>query len=170
MSKLYLIERRIEIDTGHRITSHGSKCKNLHGHRYTVIAVCHGPLADAGEQQGMVLDFDFLKEEMLREIHKDCDHAMILWVDDPLVPNFIGDKARFDKEIRPAIAKQGYYHTDKSLAGTLYLIGAVPTAENLAAHWFKRLQSKVQERSGQKARLHQVKVYETPNCMAAYPT
>lgn len=169
MSQAYMIERQIEIDAGHRVTHHGSKCKNLHGHRYTVIAVCHGPLLSAGEQQGMVLDFGFLKEEMIKEVHNYCDHAMILWIDDPLVQNFIDDKKFLETEICQQVAEKGYYYTDKSLVGALYIINSVPTAENLAAHWFKRLEPRVQARSDQKAHLRQVKVFETPNCMAIFP-
>jgi len=169
MSKSYLIERQIEIDAGHRVTHHGSKCRNLHGHRYKIIAVCVGPLATEGEQQGMVLDFGFLKEEMLREIHTPCDHALILWMDDPLLKNFITDATLIEKEIRPQIAKMGFYQTNQSAAGSLYIMPTVPTAENLAAHWFERLQPRVRERSANKAHLHQIKVFETPNCMAAYP-
>ena len=62
MKNTHLIRRRIEIDAGHRVPHHASKCCNLHGHRYVIEALCNGPLAEAGEQTGMVLDFGFLKE------------------------------------------------------------------------------------------------------------
>ena len=61
-----LITREIGIDMAHRVTHHGSKCKNIHGHRYTIHAMVKGPLFESGEQQGMVLDFGFLKEEMMK--------------------------------------------------------------------------------------------------------
>ncbi len=169
MSPHYLIECRIEFDAGHRITHHGSKCRNLHGHRYTVVAVCSGPLITTGEQQGMVIDFDFLREEMNKTIMECCDHTMMLWIDDPLAQNFIDDPKRFENEIRPEVAKNGGYRTDQSLVGALYFMSAVPTAENLAAHWFEKLHPKVRERSGHQAQLHQIKVYETPEFIAVYP-
>ena len=168
MAKAFLIERKIEIDAGHRISSHGSKCRNLHGHRYTVIAVCAGSLAGSGEQRGMVMDFEFLRDEMLREVYDACDHAMMLWVDDPLAQKFIDDKRGFEN-IRKQVAKKGFYRTEKSTVGALYIMDGVPTAENLAAHWFKRLEAGIRKRSNRKARLHQIKVYETPNCLAVYP-
>lgn len=167
--QFYQIERRIEIDAGHRVPHHGSQCRNLHGHRYKIGAVCRGPLTALGEQQGMVLDFGFLKEEMMREIHAPCDHALILWLEDALAREFIGDAARFDAEIRPQVAAQGYYPAKASRVGALYLMKEVPTAENLAAHWFIRLQGRVLERSERRAHLYQIIVYETPHCMAAYP-
>jgi 6-pyruvoyltetrahydropterin/6-carboxytetrahydropterin synthase len=169
MQKQYFIERKIEIDAGHRVTHHGSKCKNLHGHRYTVIAVCQGSLVEAGEQQGMVMDFGFLKASMMQAIHDGCDHAMILWDQDPLAHQFVGDPARFAAEIVPQLAATGYYHTQESMVGALYLINAVPTAENLAAHWYDRLAPLVASNSHSQAQLHQIKVFETPNCMAVYP-
>jgi 6-pyruvoyltetrahydropterin/6-carboxytetrahydropterin synthase len=169
LAKSFLVERKIEIDAGHRISSHGSQCRNLHGHRYTIIAVCSGPLVTSGEQQGMVLDFEFLRDEMLKQIHEACDHTMILWIEDPLAQKFIDDRKRFDKDIRPAVLKQGYYRTDHSTVGALYIMDGVPTAENLAAHWFHRLQPVLRKRTRSKADLHQIKVFETPNCVAIYP-
>ena len=56
----HLISREISIDAGHRVTEHTSKCRNLHGHRYTIQAWCSGPLFSEGEQGGMVLDFGFI--------------------------------------------------------------------------------------------------------------
>ena len=63
---LYTVARQIGIDAGHRIQTHGSKCRHLHGHRYLIEAVCEaGHLHQGGEQTDMVLDFGFLKEEMM---------------------------------------------------------------------------------------------------------
>ena len=79
----FTITRRIGIDAGHRIATHGSKCRHLHGHRYTIEATCRATvLRSAGEQTDMVLDFGFLKDEMLRHIDVPCDHGLILSVDD----------------------------------------------------------------------------------------
>src|SRR4051812_45172843 len=89
MANTHTIAREIGIDMGHRVTFHGSKCRNLHGHRYTIQATCRGPLFVEGEQQGMVLDFGFLKEIMMKEIDEPCDHGMALWVDDPICSLFM---------------------------------------------------------------------------------
>ena len=78
------ITREIGIDAGHRVPDHGSKCRNIHGHRYRVLATCEGPLARVGEQTGMVLDFGFLKEEMMTQIDAPCDHGMIMAASDTL--------------------------------------------------------------------------------------
>lgn len=163
---MFTITREIGIDAGHRVTHHGSKCKNLHGHRYTVQAVCHGGLIEHGEQQGMVLDFGFLKEEMMAIIDAYCDHGTVLWVDDPFVPQFKPNAT--EQEIKRDLDNFGFWF-GTSAFGKLYLIKEVPTAENLAKHWFERLSPRVLERSGGNAKLHKIIAWETPNCQASYP-
>lgn len=162
----HLITREIGIDAGHRVTYHGSKCRNIHGHRYTIHATCAGPLFDEGEQQGMVLDFGFLKEEMMDVIDRPCDHGMIMWEDDPLVDTFAGTSV-----VRLMNANMGALAVEhQGTIGKMYIVPFVPTAENLARHWYQLLADRVVERSEGKARLVEVKVWETPNCSASYPT
>lgn len=165
MSDKHLITREIGIDMGHRVTYHGSKCKNLHGHRYTIQATCEGPLFVEGEQQGMVLDFGFLKEEMMNEIDASCDHGTALWVEDPFVVTFYPHLKQ--NELIDACKKNGYLLLPSEF-GKTYLVPFVPTAENLAKHWFERLAPRVKARTENQATLVKVKVWETPNCSAEY--
>ena len=51
----------------------------------------------------------------------------------------------------------------------LYVVPFVPTAENLAKHWFERLAPRVDARTEGRASLLKVLVWETPNCSAEYP-
>lgn len=178
--------REIGIDAGHRVTNHGSKCRNLHGHRYTVQATVIGPPFEAGESEGMVLDFGFLKEEMVREIDAPCDHGLILWIDDPLVKSFLDlthaievpeEQARFARglgtsleKLSDLVALRGYATAcQRDGVGKLYLLDRVPTAENLARHWFLRLAPRVEGRTEKRAALARVRVWETPNCYADFP-
>lgn len=169
------IVREIGIDAGHRVTHHGSKCRNLHGHRYTVQAVCEGPLFAEGEQQGMVLDFGFLKEEMMDIIDAHCDHGMILWIKDPWVPVLLGltdlelEAEAHNVETEGWVLHEGCGHTHEH-GGKFYIVPFVPTAENLAAHWFERLTPRVKARTNNQATLKRVIVWETPNCSATYPS
>lgn len=183
----HLITREIGIDAGHRVTYHGSKCRNLHGHRYTVSATCVGGLAASGEEEGMVLDFGFLKEEMMQEIDEPCDHGMILWEKDPilkvLAPSLYDStpikSSLAEKKLSPqemlsfSLQEWGHFSLPRgklvSSSGKVYIVPFVPTAENLAKHWFERLSPRVIARTGGRARLLKIKVYETPNCSAEYP-
>lgn len=170
MDSRFTISRQIEIDSAHRIPCHGSKCRNLHGHRYKIVATCSGELFKDSEQQGMVLDFGFLKEEMINHIHNFCDHTLILWQNDPLVPLFIKDTEINMEEINSAIQNQNFFHSEKTISGSIYIIGNIPTAEVLAKHWYDRLFPCIKQRSENKATLANLDVYETPNCVARYPS
>lgn len=143
--KKFEITREIGIDAAHRVPDHASKCFNLHGHRYTILATCRGPLIDSGEQTGMVVEFGFLKEEMMAVCDTPADHATILWEGDPMLEG-----------LRPYLGK-------------LVVLPVVPTAENLARYWFDLLAPRVVERSLGHAHLAYLTVWETPNCHARYP-
>ncbi len=170
----YTISREIGIDAGHRVPTHGSKCKNLHGHRYRIQAVCESEhLHGSGTQKDMTLDFGFLKEEMMCVIDANCDHGLILWAGDRLVPTLFTPQYPRERSvcIENAKAGKGFLvasHLLLSGVGKLYLIPEIPTAEVLAKHWFGRLAPRVSERSNGLAELVRVKVWETPNCWASY--
>lgn len=166
----FTVTRRIEIDAGHRIAEHGSKCRHLHGHRYVIEATCAaGALHERGEQRGMVLDFGFLKQEMLRLIDAPCDHGFLVAVDDEPLLRLLAGEGDWLGRVRTQVASQGYCETtDNPLATRLYVIAGSPTAEVLAQHWFTRLAPAVHERSKGLARLVELAVHETPNCIARY--
>lgn len=166
----HTITREIGIDMGHRVTFHGSKCQNIHGHRYTIHVTLDGPLAKGGEQDGMVMDFGFIKDLMMDEIDAPCDHGMTLWADDLLASKFLG--AGYHKAYE-RVERDGHalLNGGEWEGGKLYLLHCVPTAENLARHWFERMSMAVGEdrrNVGSRARVLSVKVWETPNCSAEY--
>lgn len=149
---IFRVIREIGIDAAHRVPTHGSKCKNVHGHRYTIEAHCEGAETIlSGEQKDMILDFGWLKEEMMWAINDPCDHGIILWEQDPLVEVF-----------RRAAER------DKQLFFKMLVVPFIPTAEQLAKYWFEKLKDKVVSRSQGYATLGAIKVWETPNCSAVY--
>lgn len=171
----YRITRRIEIDAGHRIRSHGSKCRHLHGHRYAIEASCVAlnGVQDAGEQSGMVLDFGFLKQAMLELIDVGCDHGLIVDIaDEALLTMFMPEGAQPQQwlaGLKAQVAENGYCLTvDTRLQSKLYIIAAPPTAECLAQHWFERLAPEVMRLSNGQASLQRLRVWETPNCYADF--
>ncbi|WP_096700089.1 6-carboxytetrahydropterin synthase [Magnetospirillum sp. 15-1] len=169
----FRVRRRIEIDAGHRIMTHGSKCRNLHGHRYVVEVECEAShLHPSGEQTDMVVDFGFLKDEMMRLIDAACDHGFIAAsADAELLALFAPDGAgeTWVQAIRDRVAAEGAALTTETRMGTkLYVVPFQPTAECLAKHWFEVLVAPVRKRSDATARLVAVRVWETPNCMAEY--
>jgi 6-pyruvoyltetrahydropterin/6-carboxytetrahydropterin synthase len=174
--KKFTASREIGIDAGHRVTNHGSKCKNLHGHRYTVTATVEGDLETSGTSEGMVIDFGILKLLMMKHIDEPCDHGTILWIKDPLVVTLASPGGAFRREDNSVIDLQVLagnmsMYPDQArnvwsdVAGKLYIVSFVPTAENLAEHWFCRLNRDLQ---GGPLRLTSVRVDETPNAYAIY--
>ncbi len=160
------IVRRIELDAGHRLPEHQSKCRHLHGHRYAVEAAFRLSGADelvkSGPETGMVADFGWLKDVMMRVIHDPSDHKMILSIADTDALDLFVEAA--DRSaIDAAVARDGYYMGAHRLGTALYIIAPHPTVENLALHWGARLRAEL-DKPG--VTLSAITVYETPNCKA----
>ncbi len=173
MTAPYRVTRRIEIVAGDRIMPHGSKCRHVHGHRYGIEAVCEAvDLHHDGEQTDMVVDFGFLKEEMLKAVDEPCDHGFIAALADrELLAMFAppGDVPSWIASLEAEVRAHGETTTTDTRLGTkLTVVPFQPTAECLARHWFVKLAKPVHQRSGGTARLVKVSVYETPNCAAEY--
>jgi len=161
------ITRSIEIDAGHRLPFHGSKCKNIHGHRYKIEAECSGTIIESGEQDGMILDFGFLKEEMEEVIDSKCDHGFIFcYYDDICMDMFIDENDK--KNIIAEVKSNGFWSGTSKNEQKIYILDSAPTAENIAKHWFDLLTPKIKKRSNNLAFLEEITVWETPNCKATY--
>ncbi len=174
----HTITRHLEIDAGHRVMTHGSKCRHLHGHRYTIEATCTTTIGDHlhqdGEQTDMVLDFGFLQEEMLHAIHAPCDHSFIVALADTELLSMLAPTDRlaaslWRQTLIAAIQAGGFCATSTGRLGTrLYIVPFQPTAERLARHWFERLAPAVSRRSAGLSTLFSVAVWETPKSQASY--
>lgn len=142
-----LITKFIEIDMGHRVPNHKSKCRNLHGHRYKIeVGVDDKVISTPGSSdEGMVIDFSDLKQIMMEEIDAKFDHSFTMYDEDEFVIGFI------------ALEEQGQ---------KINFVPFVPTAENLAKHWYEIIKPKLEER---KIKIKHVRVWETPSSTATYP-
>ncbi len=170
MTKTYSISREIGIDAGHRVSTHGSVCANLHGHRYRILAhVVAIEVQTQGVQAAMVVDFGFLKHLMKTRIDHVCDHGMIMYAEDPWLPNLLSSGISLD-EIKQKLAAAPHVAIDEipGVQTKLCVVPFVPTAEKLAEWWFGELAEDVVKLSHDCARLHAVEVWETPNCQATF--
>ena len=138
-----LITTRLEFDAGHRIPSHKSQCRNLHGHRYAIEITLSGDIiTDAGRsEQGMVMDFSDVKRIAREKLVDAWDHAFLVWQSDKPVCDFLASLPDHKTVI----------------------LDAVPTAENLAKTAFDILDPAYQDTYGNHLRLERVRLYETPN-------
>ncbi|WWP02124.1 MAG: 6-carboxytetrahydropterin synthase [Candidatus Dasytiphilus stammeri] len=165
---MYKINRKIEIDAGHRIKAHDSKCRNLHGHRYSILVTLYSKdLITDGSQTGMVMDFGFLKNAMNDCIDNNCDHAIIVDAEDDYLINILGI-VEYAIQVKKSATAVLVYNTEKM---KIYLVPFSPTAEALAKHWFEILSDKIYTMfyGITQIKVESVRVYETPNCWAEYP-
>lgn len=136
MNQRAIVERYVDIDAGHRVARHGSKCRNLHGHRYRLTVRVAGPVKeDESEEHGMVIDFGRVKEALM-VIHDEWDHRLLIGADDPHKGILSG------------------------LPG-LVIVPVQPTAENLAALAMTKLQELLHP-----LEVVSVRVQETTSCAA----
>ncbi len=141
-----LITRQLRIDMGHRVPNHKSKCRHLHGHSYTIeLGVDDKVITTKGaSNEGMVIDYGDLKEILKSEIEDNFDHRFIYFKDDIYLSNMIGSVQ----------SELGFVSVD-----------FIPTAENLAKHWYELLEVKLKQRD---IAIKYVRVWETPSSTATY--
>lgn len=140
------ITTRLEFDAGHRIPSHKSQCRNLHGHRYAIEITLSGDIIrqEGVSENGMVMDFSDVKAIARRAVVDVWDHAFLVYRGDQVILDFL----RTLPEHKTVIME------------------TVPTAENMAAEAFRILQAEYLDIYGNHLKLERVRLYETPNSWA----
>ncbi len=140
------ITRRLEFDAGHRIPHHDSQCRHLHGHRYAIeVTVSGDVIATASDpEQGMIADFGSIKALMHKHIVAPWDHSFLVFGEDRAVIAFL-DTLPEHRTVKFA---------------------APPTAEHLASTALRLLEIAFAAKYGDRLRVEQVRIYETPNCWA----
>ncbi len=140
------ITTRLEFDAGHRIPSHKSQCRNLHGHRYAMEITLSGDVIqqEGSSEQGMVMDFSDVKAIARAAVVDVWDHAFLVYKGDTAVLEFL--KTLPDHKT--------------------VVMDSVPTAENMAAEAFRILDALYRDTFGNHLRLERVRLYETPNSWA----
>ena len=140
------ITRRLEFDAGHRIPDHKSQCRHLHGHRYVIEITLSGQVIEkSGDAaNGMVMDFSQVKDLAKTHLVDAWDHAFLAFAGDTSIVAFLNSLPDHKTVI----------------------LDRVPTAENLARIAFEQLDTVYRDTYGNDLRLHQIRLYETPNCWA----
>lgn len=128
-----LITRRLEFDAGHRISTHTSQCRHLHGHRYAIEVTLSGNIiAEEGvPEQGMVMDFSEVKRIVREQIVDRWDHAFLVYKNDTTVVDFLHS-----------------LQNHKTI-----ILDSQPTAENLANTAFLILDQAFQEKLRRSAKV-----------------
>jgi 6-pyruvoyltetrahydropterin/6-carboxytetrahydropterin synthase len=72
-SKRVLVSKEFTFDAAHHLHCYEGKCKNLHGHTYTVVFGISGFVDDIG----LMIDFGDIKEIWEKEIEIHLDHRYL---------------------------------------------------------------------------------------------
>lgn len=67
------VTRSFRFEAAHQLPWHAGKCRDLHGHSYTLEVTVEGPLDDSG----IVLDFGDLGAAVRREVIERFDHTFL---------------------------------------------------------------------------------------------
>jgi 6-pyruvoyltetrahydropterin/6-carboxytetrahydropterin synthase len=126
-----------DISCGHRVVGHEGKCRHLHGHNYRIHFVCAAPQLDG---IGRVIDFSVIKAKLCAWLEDVWDHKMLIWHDDPLLPEL--------QKIDPSVV----------------VVPFNPTAENIGQHLIQEVAPDLLHGTG--VSLIKCVVEETRKCSA----
>lgn len=129
------LQKRFELDAGHRLCKHDYKCQNLHGHRYQFKLEVEG---EASNSTGMVVDFAHLKEPIMEAF----DHNLLLNKEDPIL------------QVQDELEEHQAYG--------FYLMDGEPTAENIAEEAIGLLQARLAEDERERIDRIRLTLHETP--------
>lgn len=137
---MYELKTDAFFDSAHFLSDYHGKCENLHGHRWRVeVTIGVDELGTFGTERDMVRDFGDFKFAV-RNLACEFDHV------------FLVEEGTLSKKTAKALEKEGF---------TLKMLPFRTTSENLAKHFFDRL-----EEMG--LPVLAVEVDETPNNRAVY--
>jgi len=132
-------------DTGHALAGYDGKCRNVHGHTYTLeVTVIGEPITDPNHVKfGMVIDFSDLKEIVKKHVIDDYDHALVL------------NKNTVYKEIGDFLNKRGHH---------ILLVDFQPTGEMMIQDMAQRIMAHLPSN----LKLFKLKLYETGTSYAEW--
>ena len=148
MKQIQYITRKGNFDSGHRVMNEFMKCFNIHGHTYLyelTFSFCNM------EEIGYAIDFKEIKRVFCQWIDDILDHGMIL---NPHDTKLIETTREYGTKLwLMSLNGEGEYCN--------------PSVENIAKEVFlamKILSDTLYNDSLTGLKIHEVKIYETPNC------
>lgn len=115
---MYYLQTKASFDAAHFLWKYEGKCRNIHGHRWNVVAkIKSQELEQEGQTRGMVVDFGNLKKD-LKKLCDSFDHSLIY------------ETGSLKAETVAALQNEDF-HLEK--------VSFRPTAENFAYYFYKKL-------------------------------
>jgi 6-pyruvoyltetrahydropterin/6-carboxytetrahydropterin synthase len=144
MAKIRLT-KIFHFDTGHALAGYDGKCRNVHGHSYTLeVTVIGTPIDDTSHvKYGMVIDFGDLKKIVKENVIDHYDHALVL------------NKNTHYKEIGDFLNERGHH---------IMLVDFQPTGEMMIQDMAQRIIPQLPEN----IKLFKLKLFETGTSFAEW--
>lgn len=121
-NEIIRVTKIFTFDMAHALHGYDGPCKNIHGHTYTLSVTIKGKVRqdDTDPENGMVLDFSYLKKVVKEMILDVFDHALVL-------------NGRVD-------SAKGLLQQLQQQYQKVILLQEQPTCENLMRHFLYLLQ------------------------------
>lgn len=137
---MYILKTEQSFDSAHFLADYKGKCKNIHGHRWTVeVEVMTENLETDDQLRGMYVDFSTLKNDLKEEVDR-LDHSLII------------EKDKLKEKTVEALMEESF---------NLIFIDFRPTAENFSKYFYDKMEEKGY-------RVKCATIYETPTNSATY--
>ncbi len=118
---MYRLKTESTFDSAHFLHGYKGKCRNIHGHCWSVSAVIgKNHLEEDGIERGMIVDFKTLKADLKHETEK-LDHALLI------------EKDSLKPGTHSALKQEGF---------KIISLDFRPTAENLSKYFWDKLKAK----------------------------
>ncbi len=139
------ITKQFTFETGHALYGYDGKCKNVHGHSYTLsVTVIGTPISDTSHvKYGMVIDFGDLKRIVNKEIVDIFDHATVFNKNTPHV------------ELAKELSDRGH---------NVLLVDYQPTSEMMVIDFAQKIKPLLPEH----IKLHSLRLQETRTSYAEW--
>lgn len=139
------ITKQFYFETGHALYGYDGKCKNVHGHSYTLyVTVIGQPITNPNHvKYGMVIDFKDLKQIVKEEIVEIFDHATVFNKNTPHI--------ELAKEL-------------EAREHNVLLVDYQPTSEMMVIDFSKKIKKRLPEN----IKLHSLKLQETATSFAEW--
>ena len=115
------ITKEFKFEMAHALYGYDGLCKNIHGHSYKLFVTIRGGIKKekGAKKDGMVMDFDILKNIVTPEIINKYDHSLVLNANSP------------------------HSEIDLSAFEKVFFLPYQPTSENLVSDFASKIKSKL---------------------------
>ena len=139
------LTKQFSFETGHALYGYDGKCKNVHGHSYSLnVTVIGQPITDTSNvKYGMVIDFKDLKQIVKEEVVNVFDHATVFNKNTPHV------------ELAKELENRGH---------NVLLVNYQPTSEMMVIDFAQKIKKRLPEN----IKLHSLKLQETATSFAEW--